>query len=342
MLSCQGCNDPPLAATPTVLRNDSEGTPISGVETNGQRSRAGLVGWLTVVGAAHALALFAVFRLFVETRRGQYVEAVALTGNTIGQHRIADLVQDVLNVISIASLVVAIIVIGFIALARRRVLLAIAAVLLVGGANLTTQLLKYEVFVRPDYEVDDPVRRAVNTLPSGHTTVAASVAIALVLVLPPALRGTTALLGAGYAALTGVGTLSASWHRPSDVIAAYLVVGAWTALAALLLVLGQPANARPTNKEAHPVALTMLATAAVGLLAVWALALYVTNEAIPTPIDALSRTRLFMAYGGGAAGICGVISAVMAVAVATMHWVVPRYVRQNPEPLRQRAWPGDY
>lgn len=333
MCSCQGSDTPPLAAATTVLLNDSEGTPISSEDEGRRPSWVGLAAWLTVAGSAYAVALVMVFRLFVQTRRGQYVDAVALTGNTIGQFRIAGLVQDVLNVISYASIAGAIVVIGFIALARRRILLAIAAVMLVAGANLTTQLLKYEVFLRPDLEVDDPVRRAVNTLPSGHTTVAASVAIALVLVLPPAIRGTTALFGAAYAGITGVATLSASWHRPSDVIAAFLVVGVWSAIAALLLVLGQPDRAQPTAEDAHPVALTLLILAAVGLLAVWVLALYVTDQALPAPIPTLSTTRLFVAYAGSAAGICGVISAVMAVTLATMHWVVPRYAERKSEPV---------
>lgn len=334
MWSCQVSDPPLVAAGPTVLLNDTEGPPISGTYPSRHRSRFGLASWLTVVGAAHAVAVVAIFVLFVRTMRGQYVEAIALTGNSIGRYRIADLVGEVLDAISIASLLAATIVIGFIALARRRVLLAIAAVLIVVGSNVTTQFLKYQVFTRPDLDVDDPVIRSINTLPSGHTTVAASVALALVLVLPPALRGTTALLGTGYAALTGVATLTASWHRPSDVVAAFLVVGAWTAAAALLLVLGRSDAARTSSDDAHPIALTVLITAAVGLLAVWGLTVYVTSELVPTPIDTLSSARLFLAYAGGAAGICGAICAVMAVALTTLPWVVPRYVRHPAPAIR--------
>ena len=96
------------------------------------------------------------------------------------------------------------------------------------GANLTTQVLKH-VRLRPTR-----ARRATasygNTLPSGHTTAAASVSAALLLVVPPRVRPWAAVLGAGYTTATGISTLIGQWHRPSDVVAAVLVVLAWTAI----------------------------------------------------------------------------------------------------------------
>src|SRR6185369_17388457 len=96
-----------------------------------------------------------------------------------------------------------------------RVAVALLAMTLIIGANLTTQLLKLAI-TRPDFGVD-PEREAVgNSLPSGHTAVAASVAVALVFVLPSRARGLGGILGAAFAGLAGVATLSAGWHRPSD------------------------------------------------------------------------------------------------------------------------------
>ena len=48
------------------------------------------------------------------------------------------------------------------------------------GANLTTQILKYRILWRPDFNITERWDNA-NTLPSGHTTMAASAAVALVL-----------------------------------------------------------------------------------------------------------------------------------------------------------------
>ena len=90
---------------------------------------------------------------------------------------------------------------------------------------------------RPYLGVDPQRIEAGNSLPSGHTTVAASVAVALVFVLPPRARGFAAVVGAGYTALVGVATMSAGWHRPSDSVAALLVVGGWAAAAGLALMI---------------------------------------------------------------------------------------------------------
>ena len=114
---------------------------------------------------------------------------------------------------------VAIALIGFV---RRRGDLAVAAAVMVAGANASTQLLKTHL-TRPELD-GFPMP---NSFPSGHTTAATSVAFALVLVLPAAFRGLVALIGAAYAAVIGVATVWAEWHRPSDTIAALLVVLAW-------------------------------------------------------------------------------------------------------------------
>lgn len=290
------------------------------------RARAVGTGlWLVAVAAGQLAALELVRRFFVGTARGQLLDTAALEGNAIGRSHVDGLVDTVLSAMTVASLFAATLVIGFIALLRGRVMLAAAATLMIVGANLTTQLLKTQVD-RPDYGVDLERAAAGNSLPSGHGTVAASVAIALVLVLPSGLRGLAAVVGAGYATLAGVATMSAGWHRPSDAVAALLVVGAWAAVAGLLLVVagrgddaGQPTMAgRP-----HRVAMWLLGIVGVASLAAAAVAMMVTDGALAEPVDALGRSRLLTAYAGGAAGIAGVACLVTAGMLATVHLVVP-------------------
>ena len=52
-----------------------------------------------------------------------------------------------------------------------------------------------------------------------------------VLVAPPRLRLTVALLGAIFAAAVGFSLLLLAWHLPSDVVGGYLLGTFWTALA---------------------------------------------------------------------------------------------------------------
>ncbi|WP_309223291.1 phosphatase PAP2 family protein [Micromonospora sp. CP22] len=286
--------------------------------------RGGTAVWLVVLALIQMAAFLAVWRFALHTEVGQWIDTVALTGNRIGRDHIEEPVDRLLNAMSVVSLLAATVTIGFIALIRGRVALAVAATLLIAGANVTTQLLKYGLG-RPDYGIDLERAYVGNSLPSGHTTVAGSVAVALVLVLPPKARAVAAVIGAGYAAAAGVATLSAGWHRPSDAVAAFLVVGIWAALAGLLLLITQRERAEVAPGDAHR--LTALLLGVVGLLAVvgCALALWWLMGVRSTPVTDLSRRPLFVGYAGSAAGIAGTMAVVMALVLTAVHRLVPRY-----------------
>jgi membrane-associated phospholipid phosphatase len=277
------------------------------------------IGWLLLLTVACALAFLALYRTSVLSLRGQQADESALRGADIGRSHLADGVLAVLDVVSVAGLLGATLTIGFIALARRRVAVAVAASLLVVGANVSAQLLK-KVLERPDVGLDSIAPATLNSFPSGHTTAAASVAVALVLVVPAAVRGLTALLGAAYAALTGVATLSAGWHRPSDAVASFLLVGVWAGLAGIAVMASErPAPAEPA--ESHPRSTAALAGVAAALLVVGALAL---PAALGTTPRGATHSRLFAAYVGGGAAIAGAALAVMAAVLMVAHHVVPR------------------
>ena len=114
-----------------------------------------------------------------------------------------------------------------IALLRGRPGAAVAAVLVVVGANVTTQLLKV-LLAHPRVKVaigGDPFEP--NTFPSGHTTAAASIAIAYAFVVPAALRSLTLTLGAAFALTMGCSVVVIGWHYPSDVLAGFLIAAGW-------------------------------------------------------------------------------------------------------------------
>lgn len=278
---------------------------------------------MVVLVLAQTAAFVVVWRAALHTEPGQWLDTVALTGNRIGQDRIAEPVNHILNTMSALSLLVATAVIGFIALIRRRVALAITATLLIAGANVTTQLLKHSL-VRPDFGID-PERAAVgNSLPSGHTTVAASVALALILVLPRTVRVLGAFVGTGYAAVAGVATLSAGWHRPSDAVAAFLVVGVWAALAGLLLLVTQREQAQVEPADAHRVAAIVLGLGGTIAVVASALALSWLVDLPQLDPDEMGRRSLFVGYAGSAAGTAGTMAVVAALVLAVVHRLVPR------------------
>ncbi|WP_262016234.1 phosphatase PAP2 family protein [Micromonospora sp. Mcm103] len=280
--------------------------------------------WLVVLALIQTAAFGLVWRFAVHTELGQWLDTVALTGNRIGQDRIDGPVNTLLNAMSVVSLLAATAVIGFIALIRGRKALAVTATLLIAGANVTTQLLKYYL-VRPDFGIDPERAAAGNSLPSGHTAVAASVAIALILVLPRKLRVAGAFLGAGYAAAAGVATLSAGWHRPSDAVAAYLVVGAWATAAGLVLLFFQREQAVVEPGDAHRMAGAVLGGIGVVALLASAVALSWLVDRSTIPVEALGRRPLFIGYAGSAAGIAGTIAVVAALVLVVVHRLVPRW-----------------
>ncbi|NTW41804.1 MAG: phosphatase PAP2 family protein, partial [Cellulomonadaceae bacterium] len=207
---------------------------------------------------------------------------------------------------------------------RRRVVLALQVAVLMGGANLTTQVLKHVVLSRPDLALDDSLR---NTLPSGHTTAAASVAAALVLVVPRRVRPAAALVGAAYTVATGISTLVGGWHRPSDVVAAVLVVLGWAGLATALGARGTLPPGSPHPRETAVVASTLvLAGLTAGVLA--AVALERTTAAIETGLD--STAALLTAYGGGSLGVGAVVSLAFGTLLAMRAAADPRPAHAGP------------
>ena len=142
--------------------------------------------------------------------------------------------SDVLRTIDVTSL--ALMGGGLVALAlvRRRPGVAVGVVVVLAGANLTTQLLK-RTLEQSRESGPAPTYAGPPSFPSGHATVAMSLALAAVLASPAGLRLVTALAGALYSTAVGVALVALGWHFPSDVAGGYLVSGAWTAVVAAAL-----------------------------------------------------------------------------------------------------------
>ncbi|EFQ84568.1 PAP2 family protein [Aeromicrobium marinum DSM 15272] len=193
-----------------------------------QRAATGpLQAGATAMFAAAVLAALVV--LAVGTEVGQEIDDSAM--RTVGAGRDAQLsVLSVLGYVSIGA--VALIVVGCLVVAALRgsLRLAVAAVVVIAGANVTTQLLKRVLIDRPDFELG-----VLNSLPSGHTTLVAASVAALALVTPRALQPVMAAGGAFAVTMVGASTVVAGWHRPSDVVAACAVTLAWTGAATLVL-----------------------------------------------------------------------------------------------------------
>ncbi len=272
---------------------------------------------------AGALGTGASWRWFVDTAVGQRIDQVAYRGSGIGRSTLWSGAEQVLDVVSVPFVVVVLGAVALIALLRQRWLLALQVIVLVGGANLTTQVLKRVVLDRP--RLADDTGPLDNSLPSGHTTVAASVAAALVLVVPRRARPAVAILGAGYTAITGVSTMVGGWHRPSDVVAAITVVLAWAGLATVLTALSSPERMPSPPVGNAPTAIVsglfVVVAGVAGAMA--ASALLRTRDVLNTAGAVTERSDLATAYVGAGLGVVAV-TALSFAAILVAHQVASR------------------
>jgi membrane-associated phospholipid phosphatase len=131
---------------------------------------------------------------------------------------------------------------------RRREV--IAAIVVVCGANLTTQLLKTTLEHARHKAFEHGVELPwPNSFPSGHTTAAASVAVALLLVVPATHRFVAAALGLAITGAVGISVVVLGWHYPSDVLGGLLVVGAWGFAVLAWLRSRRGADRAPSTQE---------------------------------------------------------------------------------------------
>ncbi|WBL20496.1 phosphatase PAP2 family protein [Citricoccus sp. NR2] len=181
--------------------------------------------WLIAV-IVLGVGLGFVHRIFVTSNTGQIWEYAALQSATESLPDLhaatSQLLQHLPQVVGIIAILAFIVLTVY----RRRWLASLIAAATFGAANLTTQVLKNIVLDRPMLENGVPYYTG-NSLPSGHTTFAAAAVVAVFLVVAPRWRPAVAFIGALFATAVGVGTFVEAWHRPSDMVAAYLVAGIW-------------------------------------------------------------------------------------------------------------------
>lgn len=259
----------------------------------GTDRRAGVVRLLVGLGSVASLTVLAWFVL--RTGTGQRWDDGAMATVVAGRDTRLT-VLSLLGRVSIGAIVVVATVCVLLALAQGRLAAAAAALVVLAGANVTTQVLKHGVLERVDGYVQAP-----NSFPSGHTTVVAAGVAALLLVAPRVLAPLVTLAGSAAITLTAGSTIVAGWHRPADVVGSVLVTLAWAAAAALVT---GGAHRRVPGRW-----LGALAGSGAGLLALVAIGV---------------RPAYGWSGFAEAAVVLGSIALSVAVLVALMSLVVPR------------------
>ncbi|WP_144671358.1 phosphatase PAP2 family protein [Arthrobacter sp. U41] len=178
-------------------------------------------------------ALAATYYFFVRTTTGQFIDESALVEAVEIHGTAGKAANKLLDSLPALSLLLATVVVLFVTVVKRRWAAAGIAVAACVGANVATQILKDLVPVRPYRGIET---LELNSLPSGHTTLAASAAAAVFLMVSPRWRPLAGFLGGSFAVATGLSTLINQWHRPADVVAAFLVVAVFMLPAGWLII----------------------------------------------------------------------------------------------------------
>jgi hypothetical protein len=267
------------------------------------------------VALTAALGTWLVWWAMVTTWPGQRVEERVFETADLFQDVVNHLVEPVLLLGSPPWLVAGFLVVCGIGLLRRRWAAAGLAAVVILGSNLATQVVKDGFFHRTGLVGE--WNRDINTLPSGHVTVVAAAWAALLLVTPRSWRPAAALAGAAATCAMCLATVADRWHRPSDAVAAVLVVVAWTALVCALAPAGWagPRDASPSGRGdvAGRLTAVLLGAAAMPVAALSVLAAAATegHDWVVLPWDDGSA-----AYVGGLLAACAISAAGFAVLLA--------------------------
>ena len=284
--------------------------------------RCGVLSGLAIVG------FVATYLVAVRTVRGQFLDLLALSGQRVEPEPVVKSAGTLLGTISIASVAIGFVVVLTAGLLRkrRRVGVIIAGVMF--GALASAELLKHVVLARPRLARLSATDIPVNTLPSGHSTTALCVVVALLLLVPKRFQFTAAVLGTPYAVGVGIASVVAHWHRPSDVVAAWFLVAAWTFFGLLLLRLTGSVDADEAaswGRLVGPglVALVVLATLVLMVTTVIGLTSHLPQVPVGQQGSALKSA---FAFGFSLASI----AAVASTFIGTLLWVLRDSVLTEP------------
>jgi membrane-associated phospholipid phosphatase len=154
-------------------------------------------------------------------------------------HRVAEALVSPFDPLPYALILL--VVVG-VAAWRGRLWDGLVASWLILAAAATTQILK-PLLAAPRPQASG-VLLPDNAWPSGHSTAAAALGIALVLLAPPGRRVAVAIVATAGALVVGIALVALGRHYPSDVLGGYCVAGAW----------GVAAWAAVTRRRALPAA----------------------------------------------------------------------------------------
>jgi membrane-associated phospholipid phosphatase len=194
---------------------------------------------MLIAAALCVLAFSVLLTLAYYVGPAQWLDAAALHGfNSLYREGIDSLaigLAHLCNPFPYAIVASAVIVV---AIKTRGLRTGAAVTLLLGGANVSSQVLKPLLAHHRELYYTEWHLNNINdaAFPSGHATAAMALSLAVLIIVPRSYRPLAATLGALFTVSVSFSILILQWHFPSDVVGGYLIATGWglTAFAALL------------------------------------------------------------------------------------------------------------
>lgn len=169
----------------------------------------------------------------------------------------------------------------------------------------------------PRPELSMHIANPANSSPSGHSLAAMTVSIVLIMAVPLAWRWVASIIGALFSICVGMSVVIGGWHRPSDVVVAFLFV---SGLALITMAFTRNSGMdKPGARHSSPM-LQIIETVMITLgIAGVAYGIYLIVQIFP----ALSYESLWAVHPAiGAATVMIVSVALLTMGLVTSLWQV--------------------
>ena len=229
--------------------------------------RARQLALLAVIGG---IVLIAVYLLSVRTTLGQTLGDEAYLDRVSEGRGLSWFDKHVLKAIDIRILVLLLVAVVAVGAFRRQWFATIVVAGACIGAMVSAEVLKAVLprpVLAPGLESLMAGKEALNTFPSGHSTLATSLALGLVMLVPARARPAIAIAGTAFTVFVASGVLAAGWHRPSDAAGGIALGLLWLCAAGALVVQqrGAPLPDAP-SRRILPIAGAIIVIVAAGIL----------------------------------------------------------------------------
>jgi membrane-associated phospholipid phosphatase len=199
---------------------------------------------LVLVGAVASTLIVPIWWWTTQTITGQRLADLILYGHAAADPQTVAASARILGFVDLSSALVVTACLVALAWLRGGPGLSLAVLAIVGGANVTAQLLKQSL-ERPDL-LGSLAFATGNSFPSGTVTLVAAAAFAAILIAPRRVRTVIAVLASIAVAAAAISTIVLTWHRLADAVGAVLISLAWASLVTAVLVLAEGRMPRRT------------------------------------------------------------------------------------------------